>query len=85
MLAGVMRLALLFITQVMNYRGKWNFHVVLLLKVITGISCVIFLVDTSPNMQLPEKRSFILSSIYVLWFQHFIMGLLAPSHANDIG
>lgn len=85
MLAGVMRLALLFITQVMNYRGKWNFYVALLLKVITGISCVIFLVDTSPDLQLLEKRSVILSSICVLWFQHFIMGLLAPSHANDIG
>lgn len=58
MLAGVMRLALLFITQVMNYRGKWNFYVALLPKVTAGINCVLFLVDTSPNIQLTEKEKF---------------------------
>lgn len=47
MLPGVMRLALLFITQVMNYRGKLNSYMALLLKVIADINCVIFLVNTS--------------------------------------
>lgn len=84
MLPGVMRLALL--TQVMNYRGKWNFSVALLPKVIADINCVIFLVDTSPNVQITGKKEVcFFSSICVVCFQYFIMGLLAPSHANDIG
>lgn len=56
MLPGVMRLAWQFITQVMNYTGKWNFHVALLPKVIADINCVIFLVDTSPNIQITGKE-----------------------------
>lgn len=58
MLPGVMRLALLFITQVMNYKGKWYFYVALLPKVVADINCVIFLVDTSPNIQITGKEKF---------------------------
>lgn len=58
MLPGVMRLALLFITQVMNYRGKLNSYMALLLKVIADINCVIFLVNTSPNIQITGKEKF---------------------------
>lgn len=65
MLPGVMRLALL--TQVMNYRGKWNFSVALLPKVIADINCVIFLVDTSPNVQITGKKKFVFFPVYVLY------------------
>lgn len=58
MFPGVMRLALLFITQVTNCRGKGNFCVALLLKVIADMNCVIFLVNTSPNIQITGKEKF---------------------------
>lgn len=58
MLPGVMRLALLCITRVMTYRGKWYSYVALLLKVTADNNCVIFLVTTSPNIQITGKEKF---------------------------
>lgn len=58
MLPAVMRLAVLFITQVMTYRGKWYFYVALLLKVTADNNCVIFLVSTSPYIQITGKEKF---------------------------
>lgn len=56
-----------------------------LLKVITDNNCDFHCECFSWHANQWKKRSCILYSICVPWFQHFILGLLEPSHANDIG